>query len=175
MVKSQHISWPFWSSRERGARGAGSGSIFGVLWLCKSRVGCLGTRLSYTACEGREGARSSVGSQSLSPPGPTSTSGRSVTGHRDTAVPSVQFHHRTFIPTTDCSVPVPRIGTRALAGASRLSFSLGIGATGSRVPQKSLTRVHAASKPGAARAGLQGSAQTHPRGHYLPPGFDTVL
>ena len=54
---------------------------------------------------------------------------------QDTAVPSVQFHYRTFIPTTDCSVPVPRIGT-ALAGASRLSFSLGIGATGSRVPQK---------------------------------------
>src|SRR5271166_4890193 len=88
---------------------------------------------------------------------------------------AVQFHYRTFIPTTDCSVPVPRIGTRALAGASRLSFSLGIGATGSRVPQKSLIRVHAASKPGAVRAGLQGSAQTHPRGHYLPPGFDTVL
>src|SRR6202166_3198263 len=94
---------------------------------------------------------------------------------QDTAVPSVQFHYRTLIPTTDCSVPVPRIGTRALAGASRLSFSLGIGATGSRVPQKSLIRVHAASKPGAVRAGLQGSAQTHPRGHYLPPGFDTVL
>ena len=94
---------------------------------------------------------------------------------QDAAAPSVQPHYRAFLPTTDCSVPVPRIGTRALAGASRLSFSLGIGATGSRVPQKSLIRVHAASKPGAARAGLQGSAQTHPRGHYLPSGFDTVL
>jgi len=41
-------------------------------------------------------------------------------------------HYRAFIPTTDCSVPVPRIGTLALAGVSRLSFSLYIGATGSR-------------------------------------------
>jgi len=74
-----------------------------------------------------------------------------------------------------CSAPVPRIGTLALAGASRLRFSLNIGATGSRVPQQSLIRVHAASKPGAARAGLQGSARTNPGGHYLPSGFDTVL
>src|SRR4029077_11211969 len=52
--------------------------------------------------------------------------------------------------------PCARIGTLALAGTSRLSFSLRIGTTGSRVPQQSLIRVHAASKPGAARAGLQG-------------------
>jgi hypothetical protein len=94
---------------------------------------------------------------------------------QDTAAPSVRSHYRTFTPTTGCPVPVPRIGTLALAGTSRLSFSLKIGTTGSRVPQQSLIRVHAASKPGAARAGLQGSAQTHPGGHYLPPGFDTVL
>jgi hypothetical protein len=94
---------------------------------------------------------------------------------RDTAAPSVQPHYRAFLPTTDCSVPVPRIGTLALAGISRLSFSLNIGATGSRVPQKSLIRVHAASKPDAARAGLQGSARTHPGNHYHPPGFDIVL
>ena len=93
---------------------------------------------------------------------------------RDTAAPSVQLHYRAFIPTTDCSVPVPRIGTLAFAGISRLSFSLNIGATGSRVPQKSLIWIHAASKPDAARAGLQGSPRTHPRGHYLPPGFDIV-
>jgi hypothetical protein len=68
-----------------------------------------------------------------------------------------------------------RIGTLALAGASHLSVSLNIGTTGSRVPQQSLIQVHPASKPGAARAGLQGSAQTHPGGHYLPPGFETVL
>src|SRR4029077_11318365 len=87
---------------------------------------------------------------------------------QDTAVPSVPSHYRTFTPTTDCSAPVPRIGTLALAGASR--FSLGIGTTGSRLPQQSLIRVHAASKPGAARAGLQGSARTPPGGHYLPSG-----
>src|SRR5438552_4153677 len=63
---------------------------------------------------------------------------------QDTAAPSVQSHYRTFIPTTGCSAPVPRIGTLALAGASRLSFSLRIGTTGSRVPQQSLIRVHAA-------------------------------
>jgi hypothetical protein len=74
----------------------------------------------------------------------------------------------------DCSGPVPRIGTPALAGTSRLSFSLRIGTTGSRVPQQNLIRVHAASKPGAARAGLQGSARTHPGGHYLPSGSATV-
>ncbi len=31
------------------------------------------------------------------------------------AAPSVQSHYRTFIPTTDCSAPVLRIGTLALA------------------------------------------------------------
>ncbi|SDR64163.1 hypothetical protein SAMN05519103_09473 [Rhizobiales bacterium GAS113] len=35
--------------------------------------------------------------------------------------------------------------------------------------------IHAASKPDAVRAGLQGSAQTLPRSHYHPPGFDIVL
>jgi hypothetical protein len=94
---------------------------------------------------------------------------------QDTAAPSVQSHYRIFTPTTGCSAPVPRIGTLALAGASRLSGSLRIGTTGSRVPQQSLIRVHAASKPGPARAGLQGSARTQPGGHYLPPGFDAVL
>jgi hypothetical protein len=97
----------------------------------------------------------------------------SPVGHlpqQDTAAPSVQSHYRTFIPTMGCSAPVPRIGTLALAGASRLSFSLRIGTTGSRVPQQSLVRVHAASKPGAAQARLQGFARTHPGGHYLPPG-----
>src|SRR5580692_7572119 len=94
---------------------------------------------------------------------------------QDTAAPSVQSHYRTFIPTTGCSAPVPRIGTLALAGTSRLSFSLHIGTTGSRVPQKSLIRVHAASKPDAVRAGLQSSPRTRPRSHYLPPGFDIIL
>ena len=31
------------------------------------------------------------------------------------AVPSVRFHYRTFIPTTNRSAPVPRIGTLVLA------------------------------------------------------------
>jgi len=70
---------------------------------------------------------------------------------------------------------VLHIGTLALAGISHLSFSLNIGTTGSRVPQKSLIWIHAISKPDAAWAGLQGSAQTRPEGHYLPPGFDIIL
>jgi hypothetical protein len=37
-------------------------------------------------------------------------------------------------PTSSVSVPVPRLGTQALAKAIRLSFSLIIGATGSHVP-----------------------------------------
>ena len=34
------------------------------------------------------------------------------------AVPSIQSHYRTFLPTTDCSVPVPRIGTLILMVSS---------------------------------------------------------
>ena len=93
---------------------------------------------------------------------------------QDTAAPLVQPHYRAFIPPTGCPAPVPRIGTLALAGTARSSVSLHIGATGSHVPQKSLIRVHAASKPDAVRAGLQDSARTCPKGHYLPPGFDII-
>jgi hypothetical protein len=57
---------------------------------------------------------------------------------------------------------VLRIGTLGLEGASLSAFSLVIGATGSPVPHKSLIQVHAAFEPDAARAGLQGSARTHP-------------
>src|ERR1019366_4458589 len=89
---------------------------------------------------------------------------------RVTAVPSVQPYYRAFIPTTDCSVPVLHIGTLALGGISHLSFSLSIGATGSRVPQKSLIWIHATSKPDATWAGLQGSAQTRvPGATTFPP------
>jgi len=66
--------------------------------------------------------------------------------------PSVQSHYRTFIPTTNVSVPVPRIGTLALAKAIRLGFFLGIGTTGSHVPHWSLNQSHAAFMPGAGRA-----------------------
>ena len=50
------------------------------------------------------------------------------------------------------SDPVPRIGTRALAGATRLRFSLGIGATGSYVPHPRLNQDHAAFMPDAGGA-----------------------
>jgi|TARA_R100000365_G_C2740020_1_gene68757 hypothetical protein len=66
---------------------------------------------------------------------------------------------------------VPRIGTQDLSGVSRSVVSLGIGATGSPVPQKSLTQIHAAFEPDAAWAGLQGTAHTHP-GVTTTPGSD---
>jgi len=66
--------------------------------------------------------------------------------------PSVQFHYRTFIPTTDVSVPVLRNGTLALTKAIRLSFSLSIGTTGSQVPYQSMNQSHAASMPDAGLA-----------------------
>ena len=66
--------------------------------------------------------------------------------------PSVQFHYRTFDPTTSVSAPVPRIGTLALADAVRLGFSLHIGTTGSYVPYQSLDQDHAAFMPEASWA-----------------------
>ena len=54
-------------------------------------------------------------------------------------------------------------------------ISLNIGMTGSPASQKSLIWIHAISKPDAAWAGLQGSAQTRPESHYLPPRFDIIL
>ena len=55
-----------------------------------------------------------------------------------------------------------RIGTQGLAGIARLTGSLGIGATGSPVPCKSLLQGHAAFEPDVAGAGLQDSAPTDP-------------
>ncbi|MEN3141359.1 hypothetical protein ABDF71_25935 [Ochrobactrum sp. WV_118_8] len=66
---------------------------------------------------------------------------------------------------------MPRIGTLALSGAARSVLSLGIGTTGSPVPQKSLTQIHAAFEPDAVWAGLQGTAHTHP-GMTTTPGSD---
>jgi len=66
---------------------------------------------------------------------------------------------------------VPRIGTLGLSGAARSVLSLGIGATGSPVPQKSLTQIHAAFEPDAVWAGLQDTAHTHP-GMTINPGSD---
>src|SRR6516162_10327237 len=75
----------------------------------------------------------------------------------DNATPSVRFDYRTFLPTTGCSVLVPRLGTLILAGAARLDFSLRIGATGSHVPRKSLAQSHAAFMPDAVWAAIRPS------------------
>src|SRR5271165_1969859 len=71
------------------------------------------------------------------------------------AVPSVQSHYRTFTPTTNCSVPVPRIGT-----------------TGSHVPYKSPVRLRAAYMPDAAWAVFRITPKLIP-GEDRTPGFDT--
>src|SRR3954453_12612282 len=71
------------------------------------------------------------------------------------ATPSLQSHYRTFITTTGCSAPVPRIGTLTLIGSTYLDFSLSIGATGSRVPHRSLVQGHAAFTPDAAWAAIR--------------------
>ena len=87
------------------------------------------------------------------------------------AAPSVRPHYRAFNPTASCSVPVPRIGTLALMGASHLSVFLGIGATGSHVPCKSQPQSHAAFMPDAVRAAIRPPPGLLP-GQRLLPGFD---
>ena len=89
------------------------------------------------------------------------------------AAPSVRLHYRAFYPTASCSVPVPRIGTLALMGASHLSFSLGIGATGSHVPCKSQSQSHAAFMPDVIWAAIRPSPRLVPGQRHLP-GFDIV-
>src|ERR1700750_2078437 len=71
------------------------------------------------------------------------------------AAPSLRSHYRTFITITGCSVPVPRIGTLALMGASHLSFSLCIVATGTHVPSHTPAQSHAASMPDVIRAAIR--------------------
>src|SRR5258705_11181720 len=71
------------------------------------------------------------------------------------AAPSVQLHYRAFVPNTSCSVPVLRIGTLVLAVLAACDFSLGIGATGSHVPYKSLVELRAAYMPDATRAAFR--------------------
>ena len=44
------------------------------------------------------------------------TAGSAISARLNNAVPLVQSHYSTFIPTKDCSAPVPRIGTLVLAG-----------------------------------------------------------
>jgi hypothetical protein len=59
----------------------------------------------------------------------------------------------------------------SLTGIARSAVSLAIGATGSRVPYKSLFQDHAAFGPDAAWAGLQVSAHACP-GVSISPGSD---
>src|SRR5215469_14557071 len=74
---------------------------------------------------------------------------------QNNATPSLQPHYRTFFTTTGCSAPVPLIGTLTLIGSTYWDFSLSIGATGSRVPHKSLVQGHAAFTPDAAWAAIR--------------------
>jgi hypothetical protein len=97
---------------------------------------------------------------------------RSITPDDD--APSVRSHYRTFLPTTSDSVPVPRIGTLALAGAARLRVSLCIGATGSYVPHPRLNQDHAAFMPDASGA-VHRSPSTCFAGQSLDPGFDVAF
>ena len=78
------------------------------------------------------------------------------------ATPSLQPHYRTFNTTTGCSAPVPRLGTLTLIGTAYLGFSLSIGATGSRVPHRSLDQSHAAFMPDAAWAEIRPSPRLVP-------------
>ena len=91
----------------------------------------------------------------------------------DDAAPSVQSHDRTFVPPMSDSAPVPRLGTRALAGAARLRVSLCIGATGSYVPHPRLNHDHAAFMPDASGA-VDRSPSTCFAGQSLDPGFDVA-
>ncbi len=71
------------------------------------------------------------------------------------------------------SAPVPRLGTRALAGAARLRVSLCIGATGSYVPHPRLNQDHAAFMPDVSGA-VDRSPSTCFAGQSLDPGFDVA-
>src|ERR1700739_650706 len=81
---------------------------------------------------------------------------------QNNATPSLQPHYRTFITTTGCSAPVPRIGTLTLIGSAYLDFSLSIGATGSHVPHRSLVQSHAAFMPDAAWTAIRPSPRLFP-------------
>jgi hypothetical protein len=70
----------------------------------------------------------------------------------DEAAPSLQPHYRAFLTTTSDSAPVLRLGTQGLAGTTRLTGSLHIGATGSHVPHGSQGHGHATSMPDAGWA-----------------------
>src|ERR1700676_4014128 len=78
------------------------------------------------------------------------------------ATPLVRPHYRALNPNTGCSVPVLRLGTLILMGASHLDFSLRIGA-----------QVPTALMPEVVRAAIRPSPGLVP-GQRLLPGFDIV-
>ena len=86
----------------------------------------------------------------------------------DDAAPSLQSHYRTFITTTGCSVPVPRIGTLALVGAAHSRGSLSIGTTGSHVSHQSLNQGHATCTPDAEWAVSRSRANSSRRTQQPP-------
>jgi hypothetical protein len=74
------------------------------------------------------------------------------------AAPSLQPHYRTILTTTDCSVPVLRIGTLALAGGAACGLSLhAFGVTEPRFsrsirkPGRASRRLHAGCRSGRIR------------------------
>ena len=71
---------------------------------------------------------------------------------RNTAAPSVQSGYRTFVPTTSCSAPVPRIGTRVVPVLAAWTSPLAAGRQVLTFPYKSLIRLRAAYMPDVAAA-----------------------
>jgi hypothetical protein len=86
------------------------------------------------------------------------------------AAPLVRSHYRTFIPTTGCPAPVPRIGTLALAVCAACDLSLRIG----EQVLTFRTRAWLSFAPPTCRMPLgraSGFPRTDPRGRSSP-GFD---
>src|SRR3954447_10002317 len=82
----------------------------------------------------------------------------------DEAAPSLQLHYRAFLTTTSDSAPVLRLGTQGLTGATCLTGSLHIGATGSHVPYGSVC------KPGSRSRHLHAGRRYHRAPPNLVPG-----
>lgn len=91
------------------------------------------------------------------------------------ATPSVRRHYSAFYPTAGRFAPVPRVGSRAFTGASRLSVSLRVGATGSHpFHARACLRVTPPScrmPPGQKSGRLPDSS----RGNDIPPVLTSSL
>src|SRR4051812_9588879 len=87
--------------------------------------------------------------------------------------PSLQLHYRAFLTTTSDSAPVLRLGTQGLTGATCLTGSRHIGATGSHVPYGSPDHGHATSMPDAGWA-IIGHPPNLVPGEGPAPGFDVA-